>query len=238
MPSSDDYTGVQSSPQSPEEGDQSIASRTRYQLARRRTTTTALHTHKRRLRTPTLSRHTDFGSFGIVANLNTDSDYAWSTSQICGTGVFPTAFLSSPSHKTATIKDSNGTVEISGVAQNEGKGFKSTQRQIFRENDANSFYQKAAGDNEGFCQINSRLGGNVDDYLPILEPETLVVSAVNGQVVSLSHKSTYDMFTIDSTPVTFPFSTEMSKLVTARNTAATDVLKMASCRSPSKKAWT
>ena len=127
--------------------------------------------------------------------------HTFSTPELYLSKYLDTAFLSSPSHKTATIKDSNGTVEISGVAQNEGKGFKSTQRQIFQENDANSFYQKAAGDNEDFCQINSRLGGNVDDYLPVLESETLVVSAVNGQVVSLSHKSTYDMLTIDSTPM-------------------------------------
>ena len=133
---SDDDTEVQPSMQSSEEGDQSIASRTRYHLARRSTTTTALHTEslpsQQNLQTPitntdptdplptpqptndhslidlqdrkrALLKHSgrcfenhtgivlpsmseasdeevDYGSFGIVANLNTDSDHEWSTS--------------------------------------------------------------------------------------------------------------------------------------------------------------
>jgi hypothetical protein len=45
-----DDTEVPSSMQSSEEGDQSIASRTKYQLARQRTKTTALHTESSHLR--------------------------------------------------------------------------------------------------------------------------------------------------------------------------------------------
>ena len=62
--------------------------------------------------------------------------------------------------------------------------------------------KRRPGTTKTFARL-TLLGGNVDDYLPVLESETLVVSAVNGQVVSLSHKSTYDMLTIVSTPVTF-----------------------------------
>ena len=45
-----DATGEQFSRQPSEEGDQSIASRTKYQLARQRTKTTALHTESSHLR--------------------------------------------------------------------------------------------------------------------------------------------------------------------------------------------
>lgn len=123
-------------------------------------------------------------------------------------------------YQDATISATTGNVQVGGSDSNSGTGTVSSKWQVFRENAAGTFFQNIIGTTPGFAQVNSRLGGGISDYLPILESETLVVASKSGQDVFFKHKSTYDMFDLAGTPAAYPVSDDISKLITSRNLAA------------------
>ena len=124
-----------------------------------------------------------------------------------------TAVTDAPALKNAAFNTTTGSVVGGAVT--------STKWQIFREATGSSFYEKATTDQ--IAAIQSRLGGNVQNYLPVMASDALAVKEVAGQVVKVHHRGAdFEIQALDEANAygTQPVDAGMAALVNSRNTAA------------------